>query len=256
MLIVSPYHLDEPIPRFDYTGPRDVTITVELPDVRDRWVRMELIYEQIAETVAASDDAPVIIAGDCTTSLGVLAGLQRPARDLGIVWFDAHGDFHTEQTTTSGYLGGLPLALAVGVGTPRLSRLGLRPVPAGQTLLVDARDLDPAEGELLASSDVRRALTTTLTEHDLPAGSLYLHVDVDICDPAEFHDLLYPASGGPPLHDLRSALHRVVATGRVAATTIAATFHHGGQSARANDAALRSLLATVGGDSWRAEEQA
>ena len=245
MLIVSPYHLDEPIPSFDYTGPRDITIAVDLPDVRDPWLRMELIYERLAETVAASDDAPVIIAGDCTASLGVLAGLQRSAHDLGIVWFDAHGDFNTEQTTTSGYLGGLPLALAVGVGTPRMPRLGLRPTAAGRTLLVDARDLDPAEGELLASSDVRRALTTTLTEHDLPAGSLYLHVDLDVCDPAEFDDLLYPTPGGPSLPDLRSALDRVISTGRVAATTLAATFHHGGPSAAANDAAVQSLIEIV-----------
>lgn len=249
MLIVCPYHLDEPIVHFDYTGPRDVTIAVDLPDVDDRWVRMERIYEQLAETVLASDEAPVIIAGDCTASLGVLAGLQRSTSDLGIVWFDAHGDFHTEQTTTSGYLGGLPLALAVGIGTPRLPRLGLQPVPAGQALLVDARDLDPAEAELLAGSDVGRVLTTALTEQDLPAGSLYLHVDVDICDPAELSDLLYPTSGGPSLQDLRSALDRIISTGRVAATTIAATFHHGGQSAAANEAALRSLLATVRPDS-------
>lgn len=245
MLIVSPYHLDEPLPVFDYTGPRDVTLAVDLPDVGDRWARMERIYEQLAENVAASAGAPVIIAGDCTAGLGVLAGLQRSISDVGIVWLDAHGDFNTEETTTSGYLGGLPLALAVGIGTPRLPRLGLRPVPAGQTLLVDARDLDPAEAELLAGSDVRRALTTTLTEPDLPIGSLYLHVDLDICDPAELSDLLYPTSGGPSLQDLRAALDRIIATGRVAATTIAATFHHGGQSAAANDAALRSLLAVV-----------
>jgi arginase len=249
MLIVSPYHLDEPLPVFDYSGPRDVTIAVDLPDVNDRWTRMELVYEQLAENVAASADAPVIIAGDCSASLGVLAGLQGSAHDLGIVWFDAHGDFNTEQTTTSGYLGGLPLALAVGIGTPRLPRLGLRPVPAGQALLVDARDLDPAEAELLASSDVRRALTTTLTEHDLPTGSLYLHIDVDVCDPAELHNLLYPTSGGPSLDELRAAMHRIISTGRVAATTIAATFHHGGKSAAANDAALRSLLAIVRPDS-------
>ena len=116
MLIVSPYHLDEPLPT--YSGPRDVTIAVDLPDVNDRWTRMELVYEQEeAQNVAASADAPVIIAGDCPASLGVLAGLQRSAHDLGIVWFDVYGDFNTEQTTTSGYLGGLPLALAVGVGT-------------------------------------------------------------------------------------------------------------------------------------------
>lgn len=245
MLIVSPYHLDEPLSVFDYAGPRDVTIAVDLPDVRDRWARMELIYEQLAENVAASADPPVIIAGDCTAGLGVLAGLQRSTHDLGIVWFDAHGDFNTEETTTSGYFGGLPLALAVGIGTPRMPRLGLHPLPEGQALLVDARDLDPSEADLLASSDVRRALTPTLTEQDLPAGSLYLHVDVDICDPAELHNLLYPTSGGPSLGELRAALHRVMSTGRVAATTIAATFHHGGQSAAANDAALRSLLATV-----------
>ena len=122
-------------------------------------------------------------------------------------------------------------------------------MPAGQALLIDARDLDPPEAELLARSDVRRALTTTLTEHDLPAGSLYLHVDLDICDPAELHDLLYPTSGGPSLDGLGAAVQRVVSTGRVVATTIAATFHHGGQSAPANDGALRSLLATVRPDS-------
>jgi len=90
----------------------------------------------------------VVISGDCTTSLGILAGVQR-AGDVGIVWLETHADFHTEANTTSGFLGGMPLALAAGVGTLTLPAvLGLRPVPESRIVLVDARDTDPGEQEL------------------------------------------------------------------------------------------------------------
>ncbi len=243
MLIVSPYHLDEPLAAFDYSGPRDATISVPLPDVADRWRRMESIYQRVADTVAASKDMPVVVAGDCTTSLGIIAGLQRSHGGLGIVWFDAHGDFHTEQTTTSGYLGGLPLAMAVGVGTSRLPALGLQPVDAERTLLVGARDLDPPEAVLLADHEVPQVGTDELSPDDLPAGPLYLHIDIDVCDPTEIRDLLFPAPGGPSLPTLHAAAQVVLATRRVAAIGMAATWHHGGPAAAENDAALQRMLA-------------
>ena len=56
----------------------------------------------------------LVVLGDSTTSLGVLAGMQRPGRHVGIVWVDAHGDFNTEATTPSGYLGGMPLVALIG----------------------------------------------------------------------------------------------------------------------------------------------
>jgi arginase len=173
---------------------------------------MAALYDRVADVVAGAGGPVLVMSGDCTTGLGVLAGLQRAGLDPGIVWLDAHADFHTEATTTSGYLGGLPLALAVGVGTPTLpDLLRLRPVPQERTLLVDARDTDPPEAVLLAGSRVARRSADDLGE--LPDGPLYLHVDLDVCDPADVPDLLFPVPGGPAPDTVRTALGQVAATG-------------------------------------------
>ncbi len=155
--LAVPYHLDERLAVFDVGAPVDHQVTVELP-AGDAWHRMSALYEQVAQVVASyrdRDRVPVVVSGDCTTSLGVLAGLQRAGDEVGIVWFDAHADFHTQDTTTSGYLGGLPLALAAGVGTLTLpAALGLQPVAESRIVLVDARDTDPPEQVLLGRTGV------------------------------------------------------------------------------------------------------
>ena len=72
----------------------------------------------------------MVLSGDCTTWLGTVAGLQRAGLDPGIAWFDAHGDVQTLETTTSGYLGGLPLRQLTGYRPGLIADgLGLRPVP-------------------------------------------------------------------------------------------------------------------------------
>jgi arginase len=241
-----PYHLDEWLEQFSAGIPVDTEVTVDLP--RDGpWQRMAVLYEHVARAVADSPTPPVVVSGDCTTSLGVLAGLQRAGHDAGIVWFDAHADFHTEQTTTSGYLGGMPLALAVGVGTLTLpDALGLRPVPPARALLVDARDTDPPEHVLLRQHGLTVRAATELNEVDLPPGELYLHVDLDVCDPRDVPDLLYPAPGGPGLDEVTEAVRRVAATGRVAAVGLAATWRHSEVSAAARREVVRRVLDALG----------
>lgn len=146
---------------------------------------------------------------------------SRAGHDLGVVWFDAHADFHTEATTTSGYLGGMPLALAAGVGTPTLpDLLGLRPVPESQILLVDARDTDPGEHVLLAVRAPRRRCLR----------------------PAARPGLLYPVTGGPSVQAVLDAVTLILATGRVAAVGVAATWHHERQDATAHQEFLRHVL--------------
>jgi arginase len=205
--------------------PVDYEVVIDLPS-GDHWQRMGALYEQVAEIVSRHALPMLVISGDCTTSLGVLAGLQRAGHDVGIVWFDAHADFHTAATTTSGYLGGMPLALAVGMGSLTLPKtLGLRAVPESRVVLVDARSTDPGEQILLERSSVRRVQVPAVAEDDLPDGELYLHVDIDVCDPAEMPGLRYPVPGGPALADVLGAIDRVVATSRVAAIGVAATWH-------------------------------
>ena len=247
MAVLSvPYHLDERLEGFTVGVPVDHEVAVDLP-AGGPWARMAALYEQVAAVVSGQTEPPLVLSGDCTTSLGVLAGLQRAGHEVGIVWFDAHADFHTEASTTSGYLGGMPLALAAGVGTPTLpDALGLRPVPASQVVLVDARDTDPGEITLLADSEVTVTRLQDL-EAALPAGPLYLHVDVDVCDPGEVPDLRYPAPGGPTAAEVLAAVRRVTATGRVVATGVAATWHHQDPPDPAHQRLARSLARVIAG---------
>lgn len=120
--VAVPYHLDERLAAFELGVPVDHEVMVELP-AGDAWHRMSVLYEQVAQVVASyRDRVPVVASGDCTTSLGVLAGLQRGGQEVGIVWFDAHADFHTEDTTTSGYLGGPRWRSRPGSGRSRFPR--------------------------------------------------------------------------------------------------------------------------------------
>jgi arginase len=223
--VVVPYHLDERLDPFDVDVDGDVQVVTGMPDA-GRWQRLAALYEQLAEVVSGNAAPPLVVSGDCTTSLGVLAGLQRAGRDVGVVWFDAHADFHTEASSTSGYIGGMCLALAAGVGTLTLpTALGLRPMPADRIVLVDARDTDPPEQDLLAAAHVQRLPLTELTPERLPPGVLYLHLDIDVVDPRDVPGLRYPAADGPRLQQVLHALRVVKATGRVVAAGFAATWH-------------------------------
>jgi len=224
--LAVPYHLDEHLDPFTVGVPVDHEITAPLPP-GDPWSRMAVLYEAVASVVSRQESPALVVSGDCTTSLGVLAGLRRSGHDVGVVWLDAHADFHTEATTTSGYLGGMPLALAAGIGTLTLpAALGLNPVSQSRIVLVDARDTDPAEQSLLEQSSVARTRVQDLDDSNLPSGEIYLHLDLDVCDPSDVPDLLFPVPGGPALADVTAAVERTVATGRVAAVGVAATWHH------------------------------
>src|SRR6185503_8434310 len=114
---------------------------------------------------------PLVVGGDCLVAIGVLAGLRDPA-NTGVAWIDAHGDFNTPETTTSGYLGGMPLACAVGRGLDELrahAKLGA-PVPERNVALIGARDLDPPEERALAASAVTLVRANELGDDPAPLG--------------------------------------------------------------------------------------
>ena len=178
--------------------------------------RMGVLYAGLADRVAAGAEARVQ-AGDCVAALGVVAGLQRRGIDPHVVWLDAHGDFNTWETSPSGFLGGMPLAMMVGLGEPAVAdAVGLRRLTPERVWLVGARDLDLGERENVAASGVRQVGVDELAELEPPAGPLYVHVDVDVVDPGDMPALDYPAPGGPTAAAVRAALDRLFATGRVA----------------------------------------
>lgn len=223
-LIHVPFHQDEPLSDDHLPGLPEVTVSPGLPD-GDTFARMRHLHRAVADAVAAHPD-PVVMSGDCLVSLGILKGLQDAGVDAGIVWFDAHGDVHTLASSTSGYLGGMALRFAVGGDAERVAQpLGLRPLPEDRAVLVDARDLDPAEAAFLAGSAIRRIDVSDVADAVLPTGPLVLHVDLDVIDPDEVPGLLYPAPGGPSSSAVLDAIAAVRATGRVVATHLSCPWH-------------------------------
>ncbi len=254
-IVAVPYHIDELLNPFEVGVITDREVVVDLP-TGTAWDRMAAIYERVAQLVAHSlaegGQRPIVISGDCTTSLGVLTGMRRAGLEPGVVWLDGHADFQTEATTSSGYLGGMPLSLAVGVGTLTLpTTLGLAPLDPTHVVLVDARDTDPPEHVLLDESAIKRATVLDLDSTLVPDGDVYVHIDLDVIDPVGLPDLRFPAPGGPSLDEVLAAVSRVAATGRVAAVGIAATWRPDSVS-QEHHTAVRRLVETLRG-SVRAE---
>jgi arginase len=189
--------------------------------------RMIVLHRQIATFVSESirrGNRPVSVAGDCCSAIAVLAGLQQAGLDPAVIWLDAHGDFNTPETTVTGFLGGMPLAMLTGRGDQTLMRgASCRPVPDEHVLLTDGRDLDPAEAELLRISAVRRVVDPAGVVEELsPDQPLFIHFDTDFLNPADAPAMLYPAAGGPRLAGALALAAGLARTNRVAAVSVTA----------------------------------
>ena len=242
-MLCVPFHQDERLADGCVPVPADTeTVEPALPD-GSIWERLTALHDAVAERVSArvrAGQVPTVVSGDCLVALGTLAGVQRAGVDAAVVWFDAHGDVHTLETTTSGYLGGLSLRLALGAHADLVAGpLGLEPLAPGRALLVDARDLDPAEAAYLDTDGPARVAVDALDAAALPDGPLVLHVDVDVIDAGELPGLLFPATDGPSTDAVLAAVSRVLATGRVVAVDISCPWH---AATSDQDAAARTNL--------------
>ena len=221
--ILVPYHHAEPLPKLAGAFAADDAVVVSKGPPGAMLARL---YDQVAARVAAGGEPAIVASGDCTTALAIVAGLQRRGLAPGVIWFDAHGDLNTPRTTRSGYLGGMALAMLTGrAGTSLRDAIGLRAVADDACALAGARDLDPPERELLAASAIRRIDDIGELGHaPLPAPPWYVHLDVDVIDPAELAPLRFPAPGGPSAAAVAGALRALAARGPIAAVGLACTF--------------------------------
>jgi arginase len=225
--ILVPYHLDEHLPELGALLPAaDVILAGSLPG-DTAWARYAALTSLVAGHVArlGGDGRVDVVTADCLVAAGTVLGLQRAGHDVGVVWFDGHGDVHTVESSTSGYPGGMALRMVAGHRPPGWDApADLRPVPEERLVLVGARDLDPPEVEYLAEAPIRQVAVADLAADVLPDGPLLLHVDVDVVDAAALPGLRYPVTPGPAPADVVAAARRVLATGRVVALEVAATW--------------------------------
>jgi len=223
---------------------RTVALTLEENREYGEWHRMGLANGHLADFVAENERngfLSVGLLGNCNALMGMLAGFQHadPAGGLlrvGLVWIDAHGDFNTPETTLSGMLGGMPVAVSAGLALERLRRESHLdpPIEMEDILMVAVRDTDPEEEELIqthglariSAQDVRdrsQALHDQMRRLSEITDIIYVHVDMDVLDPREVqgHGLTVP--DGPTSQELAAALTEMFRYPKVAGLGIAST---------------------------------
>ena len=164
-----------------------------------------------------------------------------------LLWLDAHGDFNTPETSPSGFLGGMPLAMLVGRGEQTLTdAVNLNPIPEAQVILTDARDLDPGERLAVESSEVTHLVDARdLLDYPLPDRPLYIHFDTDVLTPEDAPAMNYLASGGPTAEELERVFRRLAESGRVIAASLSSWNPELDQDGRSQRVCMQLLRALV-----------
>ena len=205
-------------------------------------------------------DGALVLVGDDTAAIGIVSGLQQAdgaGTPIGVVWIDAHGDFNTPETSFSGILAGMPVAILAGLAGPLWREAaGLAaPIPTDRIVLAGTRDLDEKETELLRSTEVRVVSAGDLRDPDRFPGVvawlagrcalLYLHVDLDVLDPRFVPSASTPSANGLTIDELVATMGTVLETGKVAAVAVTSLNPGAGARGQRSVASTMKLLEGV-----------
>jgi arginase len=196
---------DVPVPARRIRGNPGPTPLARIASI-DRWVAKHS-WRALAEGMV-----PLVVGGDHSLAIGSIAAAAQSVPSLGVIWVDAHPDFNTPETTPSGNVHGMALAIVAGYGPTPLVRLqGFAPmVHPDRIVIIGSRSIDAGEAENLREAGVRlydqeyleehgvqqtmRDATEYLVSHDVRA--VHLSVDLDVLDPSTYPGVSTPALGG------------------------------------------------------------
>ncbi len=247
-----------------------VALSAEEESEYGEWNRLGLANAHLGDYVAENEREGYLSVGllsNCSSVSGVLGGLQRsgPTRrplKVGLVFIDAHGDINTPETTLSGMLGGMPVAVAAGMCLRNLRLTsGLDVALPTQYIVMGAvRDTDPLEQELIDRTqiehitvdDIRNQSENIREQMDRLSqmvDKIYVHIDMDVLDPDEVagHPLTVP--NGPTSTELAGALRVMFRYEKASALGIASTpwgeRDQGGESRQAAYNLIRGAIQGV-----------
>ncbi len=181
---------------------------------------------------AAAKGMPIFMGGDHSLALGTVTGIADHAADQGrplfVLWLDAHSDFHTPNTTTSGNLHGTPVAYFTGRDGFDAFPTVKNPVPTDRICMIGLRSVDPAEHEALADTDMSLADMRAIDEGGIRAplaefldkvaaadGLLHVSLDVDFLDPDIAPAVGTTVPGGATLREAHLVMEMLCDSGRV-----------------------------------------
>lgn len=194
-----------------------------LPEIK---ATCELLAQAVRE-VAEAGDLPLVLGGDHSIAIGTLAGVAA-VKECGVIWIDAHGDFNTPETTSSGNIHGMPLAASLGRGDEGLVGCGgfVPKAKEKNVALIGARDLDPEERETLRRSRIsvftmqdidemgmKRVMQQAIAAALNGTEGIAVSLDMDALDPLVAPGVGTPVRGGLTYREAHLAMELIAETG-------------------------------------------
>ena len=222
-------------------------------EIQTSFELMRMLSGAVSEALEAGR-LPIVLAGNCNTAVGMLAGLGTAS--TGVAWFDAHADFNTPETTASGFLDGTAVAIITGRCWTQLAATvpHFEPVPDDRVCLIGTRDIDSLEGGLLDESDVevieprkvRSDLGHALASIRQRVQQMYVHLDLDVLDARVAAANSFAVMGGLTIEDVEYALSEISRQFRIAGITLSAYDPAVDTDGAAAEAAIRLICAAAG----------
>jgi arginase len=172
--------------------------------------KSELLAEKV-DAAVQSGAFPLVLGGDHSIAIGTLAGVSKHYKNLGVIWYDAHGDLNTAETSPSGNIHGMPLAASIGLGHKLLTDLGgySPKVKPENVVIIGARALDDGEKELIKEIGMKvytmheidrmgmaKVMEETIAYLKEKTDGVHLSLDLDGLDPSDAPGVGTPVIGG------------------------------------------------------------
>ena len=170
---------------------------------------------------------PLILGGDHSISIGTLAAINEKRSNVGVIWYDAHGDLNIPETSPSGNIHGMPLAVNLGLGHSSLTSMGANTIRPENIVLIGARALDEGEKELIHRLGIkvftmheidRMGMTAVIEQtitHLKDTDGVHLSLDLDALDPMECPGVGTPVRGGITYRESHLAMEMLAESGLV-----------------------------------------
>ncbi|WP_425465028.1 arginase [Paenibacillus sinopodophylli] len=227
-----------------------------LAEVHDMSSRLA---ERVSELTAAGT-FPLVLGGDHSISIGTIAGLAEHYDQLGVIWFDAHSDLNTEDTSPSGNIHGMSLGISLGVGVPLLTGLrGMTPkIKPEHIAIIGARSLDAGEKAYIRSLGIAcytmhdidrlgiaKVMVKVIEQFKHKTDGVHVSFDIDSLDPLEAPGTGTPVKGGLSYREAHLALELLYQSAIVTSAEfveVNPSLDHHNQTARLAVELIGSLL--------------
>lgn len=165
----------------------------------------------VVDEVIEAGSFPLVFGGDHSIAIGSLAGISKHYKNLGVIWYDAHGDLNTAETSPSGNIHGMPLAVSLGIGHPDLTNIGgfAPKISPENIVIIGARSLDEGERALIRERGIKvytmheidrlgmtKVIEEAITYLKDKTDGVHLSLDLDGLDPSDAPGVGTPVLGG------------------------------------------------------------